>query len=185
MADGNLGLVRSASTGLASGPAGLASGPAGGPMLLSTPYIVLGGLREEPAIGVRQLAHDPARHASEKDASRNAGIGQYHGSCGHQGARPDPRPAQDDSPDPDECPGSDVGAVDRRPVPQADSLLQDHGLAGIHVQAAQILDVAVRPDGYLVLVSSKDSSVPDARASADRDPAHQHRATGHPCLRMD
>ena len=64
------------------------------------------------------------------------------------------------------------------PMPEADALLEHRGLASIDVQAAQILDVALRADDDLVVIRAQYAAVPDRCGPAERDPLPTMTAPG-------
>jgi hypothetical protein len=53
-------------------------------------------------------------------------------------------------------------SVHGRVVTDADPVGEDGGLAGVDVQAAQVLDVALGADRDLIVVGPQDSAVPHA-----------------------
>src|ERR1039457_1670651 len=66
-------------------------------------------------------------------------------------------------------------AMDHRPMAKAGPRPEHDRLARIDVQAAQILDVALRAHHDLVVVSPQDGAVPDIDRRAQRYPADHHR----------
>src|SRR5215472_13751006 len=65
-------------------------------------------------------------------------------------------------------------------VAEADPIRQHDWLAGVDVQAAQILDIALSADHDLVVIGAQHRSVPDRRGPSERDPADYDRARRDP-----
>jgi len=75
--------------------------------------------------------------------------------------------------------------VDGRVVAKTDPVFQGGRLTGIDMHAAQILDVALSADDYLLVVRAEYRPVPDGGGTAKRYPADHDGAGCDPRLRVD
>jgi hypothetical protein len=147
--------------------------------------IILRGKPDTPMIGFREVSDHLAGHAGEQYARRDDRAGQYHRTGRDQGTGTDDRAAEYDRADPDQRTGFDSGTVDGRVMTDADPVGELGGLAGIDMQAAQILDVALRANRDPITVGSEHRPVPDARLRPDADCTDHNGARRDPGQRVD
>src|SRR5712691_4290450 len=148
-------------------------------------HVAAPGVLDALAIGVAQVADNTARYAREEHAGRDALARQHDRAGRDQRARAYPGAAEHDRAHADKRAFFNVGAVHGRVVTQAYPWFQPDRLAGVDVQAAQVLDVALLADEDLVIVGAQDSVVPHARVGADSDGADDDGAGGDPGVRVD
>ena len=132
-----------------------------------------------------QLADHTARNARVENSGRNYRAWQDDRAGRDQGPGTDPGAAEHHRADPDQGPGLHVCAVHRRVMSDSDPLLQDNGLTMVHVNTAQVLDVAPCADDYVVLVRPEHRSVPDAREPPDVHGADDYGAGRDPGVLVD
>jgi hypothetical protein len=77
-----------------------------------------------------------------------------------------------------------VCAMHGRVVAEAHPILEQGRLSRVHVQAAQILDVALGADDNLGVIGTQHRAVPDRGRTAQRYPADNHRAWCYPGIRV-
>jgi hypothetical protein len=146
---------------------------------------MIGCVGEKLPVGVGQFSHDPARNARGKHAGRQRSARRHYCASRDQRAGPNPRAAEHDRADADQRAGLDVRAVHSSPVAKADPVFKNDWLAGVDVQAAQILDVDVSAHYDLVFVSSQNRAVPDRRRPPESDLADDDGTRRDPGLRMN
>lgn len=133
----------------------------------------------------RELADHTAWNARVQDACRNRSPGQDNGASGDDGLFADPRAAEHDGTDADQRAGLHVGPMQSGVMTHRDSRLKHRGLAGISMDTAQVLDVALGPDRYLIFVRPENRAVPHARPGGDADGAHDNGAGRDPGVWCD
>ena len=117
--------------------------------------VVLRGKPDTFVIGVSEVSDHLAGHPGEQHARRDDGARQHDRTGRDQGTGTDYRAAKDYRADPDQGAGFDPGPVHCRVMTDADPVGELGGLAGIDMQAAQILDVASGADRDLISVGSQ------------------------------
>ncbi|CAM5604721.1 phosphoketolase [Streptomyces griseomycini] len=136
---------------------------------------------DDPATVHRAMAQamDTAldRIAEAQRAAREDGATERHQRLrGDEGARADHRAVEHRGPHADQTVVPDGRAVHHGVVPDGDALAHADREAGVGVERAVVLDVAVRADGDPLDVTAQHGPVPDARARVQRHvPDHRGR----------
>jgi hypothetical protein len=147
--------------------------------------IVLRGKPDTRVIDVREVSDHLAGHASEQHPSRDDRAWQHHGTGRDQGTGTDDRASEYYRADPDQGASFHPGTVDGRVMTDADPVGELRWLAGINVQTAQVLEVALRADRNPISVGSEHGPVPDARLGPDAHRADDNGARRDPGQRVD
>jgi hypothetical protein len=105
-------------------------------MTPGTLRVAKGSLSEGLAVGVGELAHDPARNACDQHPSWQLRTRQHDRSGGDEGTCADSGTTEDNRPDTDQRAGFHVRTVHGGVVAKADPVFQHGWLTGIDVQAA-------------------------------------------------
>lgn len=159
--------------------------PARSPMMGSAHHVARGSAGEYLSVGFSQLADDPARDAGGQHTRRHRRTGKDDCAGRDQGAGTDSRAAQNNRANANERASADVCAVHDGPVPEADAILERDRLAPIHMDAAQILDIALGSDHDPIGVRAQYRPVPDGSRSAEGDVPDDNRARRDPGIWMD
>src|SRR6185436_1735012 len=115
------------------------------------------------------LAHDAAGDAHHQRPGRDSHPLRHHRARGDDAAVADVDAVQDHAAHADQALVLDDAAVHDGAVPDPDPLADVAGEAGIHVDAAAVLDVGLDADEDLVHVAAEDAGEPDARLGCDGD----------------
>jgi len=154
-------------------------------MMGSTHHVARGGTGENLPVGFSQIADDPARDAGGQHTRRHRRTGRDDRAGRDQAPGTDSGAAQNNRANANKCASLNVCAVHDGSMPDADAILERDRLAGIHMDAAQILDIALGSDHDPIGVSAQDRSVPDGGRSAEADVPDDNRARRDPGVWMD
>jgi hypothetical protein len=117
--------------------------------------VMCGGVRERLPIRIGELADDPAWHTRSEDPGRQDGVREHDRAGRHERSGAYLGAAQHGGADPDERALPHLGSVHHGPVPETDPVCQDRRLTSVHVQAAQVLDIAFLANADLSVIGAQ------------------------------
>ena len=141
--------------------------------------------RDVRAVVVGGLPHHLRRDACDDRAGGHLGALGDDGAGGHDRAGPDVGAVHHHAAHAHQDVVVDAGAVQDDAVAHGDPAADHQRVAGVRVQGAAVLHVAVRPDLDALGVGPGDRGVPDARPRAHRHRAHHDGGGRHERLRVD